>query len=139
MPLGQRQGGRGTMAGMGLVAALSGLLVKALGRIATAAFGSASTLLFGRQPRDRELILSAITLAALAWVATVIGIARPDVGLFLIALVPLANLVPADVARLLMLAVAVLIPAVVGRRSRPWARLPAGCGGDSRRSCAGTS
>ena len=99
---------------MGLVAALSGLLVKALGRIATAAFGWAATLLFGRQPRERELILSAITLASLAWVATVVGVVWPEVGLFLIALVPLADLLPPDVARLLMLVVAVLLPAVVG-------------------------
>ncbi len=105
---------RVTIGGMGLVAALSGLLVKALGRIATAAFGWAATLLFGRQPRDREVFVSAITIASLAWVATVVGVAWPDVGLFIVALVPLADLLPADVARLLMLAVAALLPAAVG-------------------------
>ena len=105
---------RVTIGGMGLVAAISGLLVKALGRIATAAFGWAATLLFGRQPRDRELFVSAIGIASLAWVATMVGVARPDVGLFIVALVPLADLLPADVARLLMLAVAALLPAAVG-------------------------
>ena len=99
---------------MAIVAAAFGLLSRFFGKIVTTTLGWASTLLFGRVPASRQVLLASMTFGSLAWVAAVVGIVVPDVGAFLIALVPGQDLVPEAIVRLAMLIVALVIPAVIG-------------------------
>ena len=45
-------------------------------------------LLFGRVPQSEQLLLSGISLAAIAWVAALIGMIVPDLGTFLLGVRP---------------------------------------------------
>ena len=99
---------------MAILAALFGLVSRFFGRVLTTTLGWASTLLFGRVPASRQVLLAGLTFGSLAWVAVLAGIVWPDAGAFLIALVPGQDLVPDAIVRLAMLIAAAVIPAVVG-------------------------
>ena len=85
-----------------------------IGKLLNMAFGWASTLLFGRVPQSKQLLLSGISLAAIAWVAALIGVMLPDLGTFLLAFVPRPDWVQEGWLRLLMLILALILPLVVG-------------------------
>lgn len=93
-----------------------------VGRILGVAFGWATTTLFGRVPPNKQLVLSIMALASLAWPVAVAGVIFPPVATFLFALVTLPGWTDPFV-RPAMLAVALLLPAVVGVAST---RLDAG-------------
>lgn len=99
---------------MAILAGLLSLATRFVGRLLSAALGWAGTLLFGRLPKQRELLMAMTSLFALGWVAAVVGIAWPNVGAMLLAFVPLSSQVPMWLARLLMLVIALLLPLVVG-------------------------
>lgn len=99
---------------MALIAPLFALLGRFVGRVLTTTLGWASVLLFGRVPQDRQVWLAVVTFGSLAWVAAVLGVLLPDVGMLLLAAVPLPDWVPENLVRLVMLATAILLPAVIG-------------------------
>lgn len=99
---------------MALIASVFALVGRFVGRILTTTLGWASILLFGRIPQDRQVWLALLTFGSLAWVAAVVGVLVPDVGAILLTALPLPNWVPEDIVRLAMLAVALLLPAVLG-------------------------
>jgi len=99
---------------MALITSLAALLGRFVGRVLTTTLGWASVLLFGRIPQDRQVWLAVLTFGSLAWVGTVAGVIVPDLGSLLIAAVPLPDWVPEDVVRLVMLAIALILPAVIG-------------------------
>jgi hypothetical protein len=99
---------------MAILAPLFALIGRFIGKLLNMAFGWASTLLFGRVPQSKQLLLSGISLAAIAWVATLIGVILPDVGTFLLAFVPSPDWVQEGWLRLLMLILALILPLVVG-------------------------
>src|SRR4029077_5686553 len=84
------------------------------GKILTTALGWASTLLFGRVPADRQLLLLGITFGSVILIVLLVGVAVPDVGTFLLLLVPPQDVVPESVIRLVMLGAALILPAVIG-------------------------
>ena len=84
------------------------------GKILNMAFGWASTLLFGRVPQSKQLLLSGISLAALVWVAALIGVGIPEAGIFMLALMPRPDWVAEDWLRLLMLILALVLPLAIG-------------------------
>src|SRR5689334_9012697 len=84
------------------------------GRILTTALGWSTTLLFGRVPQSRQLVLSLITLGSIAWVAMVAGVLMPSVGTFLLAAVPVPGFVPEEWVRLAMLVGAIAMPLAIG-------------------------
>jgi hypothetical protein len=84
------------------------------GRLLTTALGWSTTLLFGRVPQSRQILLSLITLGSIAWVAVVAGVLMPSVGTILLAAVPVPSFVPGDWVRLAMLAAAIVLPLVIG-------------------------
>jgi hypothetical protein len=98
---------------MAIIAGVFGLLGRFVGKLLTAALGWASTLLFGRVPRDKHIILVLITFGSIAWVAMVLGVLVPDVGTFLLALVPAPDYLEPWI-RLAMLAAAIVTPLLIG-------------------------
>jgi hypothetical protein len=84
------------------------------GKLLTTALGWASTLLFGRVPREKQVLLSAITLGSLAWVVVLIGVLLPAVGTFLLTAMPLPAFIDQNWVRLAMLVAALIVPIIVG-------------------------
>ena len=99
---------------MAILAPLIAFAGRFIGKLLNMAFGWASTLLFGRVPQSKQLLLSGISLAAIAWVAALIGVILPDVGSFLLAFVPRPDWVQEGWLRLVMLLLALILPLVVG-------------------------
>jgi hypothetical protein len=97
-----------------ILAPIIAFIGRQLGRLLQLVFGWATLLLFGRVPQHKQMLLVGVTAGSVAWIVTLIGIAVPDVGAFLIALVPAPDFITDDVLRLVMLALAVVIPLGVG-------------------------
>src|SRR2546421_471292 len=89
-------------------------IFRSLGKILNTAFGWATSLLFGKVPEKRQLYLSGIAFASILWLVVLLGIFLPRFAAFLLALVPLESIRHAGWVRLVMLAVAALLPAGVG-------------------------
>jgi hypothetical protein len=116
---------------MAIVQAVLALILRSAGRLLNTVFGWATIMLFGKVPQDRQIYLSVITLGSVAWIIAVIGIAVPAFATLLLAFVPLPAWVDRDWVRLAMLAVAAVIPLVVGiiaTRMLAPERRPAGLG-----------
>src|SRR6185312_6985362 len=99
---------------MAILAALFAFGSRFVGKILTTALGWASTMLFGRVPASRQFLLLGITFGSVIWVVLLIGVVFPDVGTFLLVFVPKQNVISDDTVRLIMLAGAVVAPAVIG-------------------------
>ncbi len=99
---------------MAILAALFALGSRFVGRILTTALGWASTLLFGRVPADRQILLLAITFGSVIWMALLLGVMFPDVGTFLLVFIPDQDVIPEVVIRLVMLVAAAIVPAIIG-------------------------
>lgn len=99
---------------MAIVASIFGVLGRFAGKFLTAVLGWASTLLFGRVPQSRQVLLAAITFGSLAWLVVLVGVVFPDVGTFLLAFVPVPSFVDETWVRLAMLVAALVIPVLVG-------------------------
>jgi hypothetical protein len=98
---------------MAIVATIFGVAGRFVGRLLTAALGWASTLLFGKVPQDRQLLLVLITFGSIAWVVLVVGVLVPDVGSILLTFAPASDLIEPYV-RLLMLVGALIVPILIG-------------------------
>jgi hypothetical protein len=99
---------------MAIFAALIALGSRFAGKVLTTALGWAATLLFGRVPADRQILLVGITFGSVIWLALLVGVIVPDVGTFLLLLLPAQDIIPESIIRLLMLAGALIVPGVVG-------------------------
>jgi hypothetical protein len=99
---------------MAILAALFGVLGRFVGKILTAALGWASMLLFGRVPKDKQILLVLITFGSIAWVAMALGVLVPSVGAFLLAAMPVPDFVDQTWIRLAMLAGALVTPLLIG-------------------------
>ena len=76
--------------------------------------GWASTLLFGRVPASRQILLLGITFGSVIWLVMLAGLIVPDVGAFLLLLIPPQDVVPETTIRLPMLAGVLIVPGLVG-------------------------
>ena len=83
-------------------------------KVLMTALGWASTLLFGRVPASRQILLLGITFGSVIWMVMVAGFIVPDIGAFLLVLVPPQDVVPQNVVRLLMLIGVIVVPGIVG-------------------------
>ncbi len=99
---------------MALIAAISAFLGRAVGRILQTTLGWASVLLFGRVPQSRQIVMAAITLGSIAWLVTLVGVAVPGVGVYLLTAIPHVPYVQDWMLRLVMLAAALFIPLLIG-------------------------
>ncbi len=99
---------------MAILAALIAFGSRFATKILTTALGWASTLLFGRVPASRQILLLGITFGSVIWLVMLAGVILPDIGAFLLLLVPPQDVVPDDVIRVVMLIGVLLVPGVVG-------------------------
>jgi hypothetical protein len=117
-----RGGGRGRLARrlplaaehMAVLAPIFAFVGRQLGRLVQMVFGWAAILLFGRVPQSKQMLLTLVTFGSVIWVVTLIGVLVPDVGTFLIALVPVPAFVEETWVRLAMLALAIMLPLGIG-------------------------
>jgi hypothetical protein len=99
---------------MTFIAGIVGLIGRFAGKLLTTTLGWASTLLFGRVPQDRQVVLALVTFGSVVWAVLVVGVVLPYVGAFLLAAVPAPGLIGESWLRLAMLVGALLVPAIVG-------------------------
>jgi hypothetical protein len=97
-----------------ILAALIAFGSRFASKVLTTALGWASTLLFGRVPASRQILLLGITFGSVIWMVMVAGFIIPDLGTFLLLLVPPQDFVPDEVIRLFMLIGVIVVPGVVG-------------------------
>ena len=116
---------------MAILATLFGMVGRFAGKLLTTTLGWASTLLFGRVPQDRQVVLALVTFGSLIWAVALVGVVLPYVGAFLLAAVPAPELIGESWLRLAMLLIALFLPLVVGAATifvvEP-ARRPSGAG-----------
>jgi len=99
---------------MALITGLAGVLGRFAGRLLNSSLGWATILLFGKVSGRKQTVLLVVALASPLWIVLPVGVALPDVGVFLVALVPLPSFVSRDVVRLAMLVAALILPLAVG-------------------------
>ncbi len=97
-----------------LITGIAGLIGRFTGRVLNSALGWATVLLFGKVAQSRQILLLLVTLGSLAWTAALAGVLVPSVGTFLLAAVPAPEFVDPNWLRLAMLAVAIVLPLVIG-------------------------
>src|SRR6266849_2131611 len=97
-----------------ILQALISLIARSAGKILNAIFGWAVVALFGQTSPKEQTKLSAVVAAAAAWPLLVLGIAVPRVTLFVVSFVPLSKSVPSLWLRIVWIALALLVPVVVG-------------------------
>ena len=99
---------------MAILQALISYLSKSAGKALNAIFGWAVIALFGQTSPKEQTLLSAVVAAAAAWPILLLGTIVPKIALLVIAFVPLAKSVPSTWLRLVWIALALLVPIVVG-------------------------
>ncbi|MEO7119334.1 MAG: hypothetical protein ABIZ34_10225, partial [Candidatus Limnocylindrales bacterium] len=99
---------------MAILAALIAFGSRFATKVLTTALGWASTLLFGRVPASRQIILLVLTFGSVIWLVMIAGVIVPQLGTFLLLLVPQQTFVPEGVIRILMLIGVIVAPAIVG-------------------------
>jgi hypothetical protein len=97
-----------------ILQALISLITKSAGKILNAIFGWAVIALFGQTSPKEQTMLSAVVAAAAAWPLLLLGIAVPKVTLFVVSFVPLSKSVPSIWVRIIWIALALLVPFIVG-------------------------
>jgi hypothetical protein len=99
---------------MVIIQALLTLIVHSFGRVVNMVFSWATVMLFGRVPQERQIFLSIVAFGSIVWLIVILGIAFPSVAAFLLAFVSLPKWVDDAWIRIGMMAMAVIIPPLVG-------------------------
>lgn len=99
---------------MALLQAIFALIARSTGKIFSALLGWAVAALFGRTTEREQTWLSVLLAAAAAWPLLAAGIAAPKLAALVLAFVPIPKSVPTSVVRLVWVALALIVPAVVG-------------------------
>jgi hypothetical protein len=99
---------------MAILGSVFAMLGRFAGRLLNSALGWATILLFGKVDGRRQTFLLVMALGSLAWVVTLIGILFPGFATIVLAFVPIPAFVDDTWVRLAMLAMAALIPLLVG-------------------------
>lgn len=99
---------------MAIFATIFGVLGRFAGKLLTAALGWASTLLFGRVPQSKQILLVLMTFGSVVWVVLLLGVVFPEVGTFLLGFVPIPDFIEENWVRLAMLIAALIVPLLIG-------------------------
>ena len=99
---------------MAILGSAFAMLGRFAGKILNAVLGWATLLLFGKVSGSKQTVLLVVALGSLLWVVTLAGIIVPDIGTFLLAFVPVPDVIDEGWVRLAMLGLAILIPLVIG-------------------------
>jgi hypothetical protein len=99
---------------MAILQAILAAVFRSAGKILNTAFGWATIMLFGKVPERKQTLLSAMGLGSVVWLVVALGVAFPRFGAFLLAFVPLPHWIDTFWVRMIMLALALLVPVAVG-------------------------
>ena len=99
---------------MAIIGSLFAAVGRFAGKLLNAVLGWATLLLFGKVSGSKQTVLLLVALGSLVWVVTLLGILVPDIGTFLLAFVPVPDFIDETWVRLAMLALAIVIPLVIG-------------------------
>ncbi|MBA2720045.1 MAG: hypothetical protein H0U52_12540 [Chloroflexi bacterium] len=99
---------------MATLAGILGVVGRFAGKLLTTTLGWASSLLFGRVPQNRQIVLALMTFGSVVWAGLVLGILLPELGAFLVAAVPAPDVLNRDWLRIAMIVGAIVVPLVVG-------------------------
>ena len=99
---------------MAIIGSLFAALGRFAGKLLNAVLGWATLLLFGKVSGSKQTVLLLVALGSLVWVVTLLGILIPDIGTFLLAFVPVPDFIDETWVRLAMLALAIVIPLIIG-------------------------
>jgi len=97
-----------------ILQALISYLARSASTVLNAIFGWAVVALFGQRSPREQTVLSVLVASAAAWPLLLLGIVFPKLALFVVAFVPLARSVPSLWLRILWIALAALVPVVIG-------------------------
>jgi hypothetical protein len=96
------------------IISILGLVGRAIGRVLASSLGWASSLLYGRVPKDHQVYVEAMLGLSLLWAAWAILALIPAVVGFILATTPFVTSGEIDVVRALSVAGLALLPIVVG-------------------------
>lgn len=99
---------------MAIIGSVFAMLGRFAGRLLNSALGWATILLFGKVEARKQSVLLIIALGSLVWVLAIVGVVLPDIGTFMLAFVPVPDFIDEGVVRLAMLAIALVIPLLIG-------------------------
>ncbi len=99
---------------MAALQAILAAISRSAGKILNAIFGWAVRALFGQTSAKEQTFLSVIVGAAVAWPILLVGIIIPKIAALLLAFVPLPDWIPSWIVRVVWIALAVIVPVVVG-------------------------
>ncbi len=99
---------------MAILQALLTLISRSAGKILNAVFGWAVRALFGQPSPKEQPFLTGVVAVAAAWPVLLLGVALPKIAALLIAFVPFHNRAPSWLIRVIWLALALFVPAIVG-------------------------
>ncbi len=99
---------------MALLQALFSFIARSAGRILNAIFGWAVIALFGRTSPKQQTLLQLLVATAALWPVLLLGIAFPRVTTTLVAAIPLSSHVPNEGIRVMWIALAAIVPLIVG-------------------------
>lgn len=99
---------------MVIIQSILALITRSLGNILSALFGWAVIALFGPADPREKIWLSALVASAAAWPLLLLGAIWPRLAAFVLAFVPIPPWVPAWGIRLAWIALAIIVPFVLG-------------------------
>jgi hypothetical protein len=99
---------------MALLTALLSALSRKLSSLIQAIMGWSVAALFGRLSSKKRLMVSVAMILSIAWPLFVVGVFFPAAAAFVIAFVPVKDLLSANLIRIIWIALAVLAPLAVG-------------------------
>jgi hypothetical protein len=97
-----------------LLNAIVALIGRTVGRILSALLDWAVVALFGRVAGSRKLVLLGLMAAAASWPVLLVGVIWPKATVFLVAFVPLSSSIAPGWIRPIWIALALLVPVIVG-------------------------
>ena len=99
---------------MAVLQALLTFLSRSAGKLVNAVFGWAVVALFGQTTPRQKTLLSVVVGLAVVWPLLLLGIAVPRVAALALAFVPMSKQGPTELVRAIWVALALLVPLVVG-------------------------
>ncbi len=103
---------------MALLTTLFTALSRKLGDFLQTVFGWSIAAMFGRMSSNKQTLISIALVLSLFWPVFVIGVFVPSAIAFFVAFIPIKNLIPDFVLRIIWIALAVIAPIIVGLLTR---------------------
>jgi hypothetical protein len=98
---------------MAIVQALLSALSRRMGKIVNTLFGWATSMLYGKVPPKRQIVLSIMSMISVLWLVVVVGLAFPRAGVFLLSFVKVSS-EHTELIRWIMLGACIVLPMVSG-------------------------